>query len=182
MARPALTLMWPLGSMRSDDYASRHTNSTPDPIVERPFSRMDKPFPWPAGMRCAVMLTFDFDGETLWFSRDPENACRPGILSQGVYGGQGWRPQGPGPHAGGRNTGDFLRSRVDGRALSAGHRADLADGHEVGHHRAICTNGSIRNSQIWKKKLSTKGWRRFLKIGGIEPKGFRSPAGESTPT
>jgi peptidoglycan-N-acetylglucosamine deacetylase len=59
----------------------------PTPVRERPFSRLDQPFPWPNGGRCAVMLTFDFDAETPWFSRDPDNARRPGILSQGVYGG-----------------------------------------------------------------------------------------------
>ena len=41
---------------------------------------------WPDGARIAVMLTFDFDAETLWLSRDPDNARRPGVLSQGTYG------------------------------------------------------------------------------------------------
>lgn len=41
---------------------------------------------WPNGARVAVMLTFDFDAETLWTSRDPDNAHRPGVLSQGRYG------------------------------------------------------------------------------------------------
>lgn len=35
---------------------------------------------WPNGVRSAVMLTFDFDAETLWLARDPENARRPGVL------------------------------------------------------------------------------------------------------
>ena len=26
---------------------------------------------WPDGARCAVMLTFDFDAESLWLARDP---------------------------------------------------------------------------------------------------------------
>ena len=37
---------------------------------------------WPHGARVAVMLTFDFDAETLWTSRDPENARRLGVLSR----------------------------------------------------------------------------------------------------
>ena len=37
--------------------------------------------PWMDGARCAVMLTFDFDAETLWTSRDPTNWDRPGALS-----------------------------------------------------------------------------------------------------
>jgi peptidoglycan/xylan/chitin deacetylase (PgdA/CDA1 family) len=33
-----------------------------------------------------VMLSFDLDCETLWTSRDPKNAERPIIMSQGAYG------------------------------------------------------------------------------------------------
>ncbi len=42
--------------------------------------------PWPKGARCAVMLTFDFDAETLWLARDPRTADLPGVMSQGRYG------------------------------------------------------------------------------------------------
>ncbi len=41
---------------------------------------------WPEGVRCAVMFTFDVDGETLWTSRNPDNWNRPGNLAQGSYG------------------------------------------------------------------------------------------------
>ena len=45
------------------------------------------PIRWPNGARCAVLLTFDFDAETNWISRDyPANLKRPGTLSQGTYG------------------------------------------------------------------------------------------------
>ena len=33
-----------------------------------------------------VMLSFDLDAETMWTSRDPKNAERPIVLSQGRYG------------------------------------------------------------------------------------------------
>jgi hypothetical protein len=46
----------------------------------------DKSIAWPGGAKCAVMITFDFDAETLWTGRDPRNASRPGVLSQGRYG------------------------------------------------------------------------------------------------
>src|SRR5690606_22209065 len=51
-----------------------------------PMMKHDMSVKWPNGARCAVMLTFDFDAETLWTSRDPANARRPGIVSQGAYG------------------------------------------------------------------------------------------------
>jgi peptidoglycan/xylan/chitin deacetylase (PgdA/CDA1 family) len=43
---------------------------------------------WPRGARCAVAFTFtfDFDAESVWAAIDPENADRPGVLSQGTYG------------------------------------------------------------------------------------------------
>ena len=41
---------------------------------------------WPGGARGAVAFTFDFDAEEVWIGDDPENANRPGVLSQGTYG------------------------------------------------------------------------------------------------
>ncbi len=32
------------------------------------------------------MLTFDFDAESGWLSRDPAHKDRPGVLSQGISG------------------------------------------------------------------------------------------------
>ena len=43
--------------------------------------RTSRPVPWPGGARCAVTITFDFDAETMWLSRDTSNARRP--ASQG---------------------------------------------------------------------------------------------------
>ena len=33
-----------------------------------------------------LMLTFDLDAETMWTGRDPANAQRPILMSQGAYG------------------------------------------------------------------------------------------------
>lgn len=41
---------------------------------------------WPEGKRCAIAITFDYDGEEVWLSADPDNARRPVVLSQGRYG------------------------------------------------------------------------------------------------
>ena len=41
---------------------------------------------WKNGARCAVMLSFDLDGETLWIARDPALAERPIHMSMGAYG------------------------------------------------------------------------------------------------
>ena len=41
---------------------------------------------WPKGRAAAAAFTFDFDAESVWIADDPDNAHRPGVLSQGRYG------------------------------------------------------------------------------------------------
>lgn len=41
------------------------------------------PSPRPKHAKIAVTLTFDFDAESGWLSRDPALKDRPGIMSQG---------------------------------------------------------------------------------------------------
>ncbi len=44
------------------------------------------PVSWPNGARCAVMLTFDLDGESPWIHRDPALAERPLHMSYNWLG------------------------------------------------------------------------------------------------
>ena len=93
-----------------------------------------EPIKWPNGARCAVMLTFDFDAETLWISRNPANINRPGILSQGKYGAQVGVPK----------ILEVLRDfGIKATFFVPGWTAEkhtdkveaiLKDGHEVAHH------------------------------------------------
>ena len=41
---------------------------------------------WPRQAKCAFVMSFDFDAEEVWIGEDPQNAFRPGVLSQGAYG------------------------------------------------------------------------------------------------
>src|SRR5919202_5708369 len=41
---------------------------------------------WLAGGRSAFAVTVDFDAEEVWIGEHPDNARRPGVLSQGTYG------------------------------------------------------------------------------------------------
>jgi len=152
----------------------------PEPIVERAFSRMTEPFPWPGGARCAVMLTFDFDAETLWFSRDPENVNRPGILSQGIYGGR----------VGVHKVLDLMQEQeTPATFFVPGWTAErypqaveriLSEGHELGHHGYLHEWIDPKFPELEEEALD-RGLASLLKVGGIRPKGFRSPAGESSP-
>jgi peptidoglycan/xylan/chitin deacetylase (PgdA/CDA1 family) len=151
----------------------------PQPITERPFSRMDKPFPWPNGARCAVMLTFDFDAETLWFSRDPDNVRRPGILSQGIYGGR----------IGVHKVMDLMaEEEIKATFFVPGWTAQrypqaveriLKDGHEIGHHGYL-HEWIDPDFPDKEEEALEKGLAALKEVGGIRPKGYRSPGGESS--
>ncbi len=121
-----------------------------------------------------VMLTFDVDGETLWLNRDPQNAERPVILSQGRYGPTVGVPR-------------ILRllARHDIRATffvpgwiadrySDMVRAIDGDGHEVGNHGYL---------HEWPGRMSAeeevtalrRGTDAIEKVIGKRPVGYRAP-------
>ena len=131
---------------------------------------------WPDGARVAVMLTFDFDAETLWTSRDPENARRRGVLSQGRYGANVGVPK----------ILDTLReAAVPGTFFVPGWTAEnhtsrveliVAEGHEIGHHSySHRWAGDSFDQEIEEME---KGLEALKRTVGVVPKGYRSPAGE----
>ncbi|NKC30757.1 polysaccharide deacetylase family protein [Falsiroseomonas selenitidurans] len=140
---------------------------------------MDMSVKWPNGARCAVALTFDFDAETLWLSRDPSNARRPGTLSQGVYGARVGVPKILETLGDAGVKGTFF---IPGWTVE--HHTDRAEmilkaGHEIGHHSY---------SHAWpdpdapEKDIEEmeKGLESLQRVLGVVPKGYRSPAGETT--
>ena len=140
---------------------------------------MQQSSPWPNDGQCALMFTFDFDAETLWVSRDPSNWKRPGVLSQGTYGGKvgvpkilevlrdhglkatffvpGW-------------TAEKYQNRVE---------AMLRDGHEVGHHGYL-HEWIDPDSPDRERESLEKGLAALKASVGVRPKGYRSPAGETS--
>ena len=134
---------------------------------------------WPNGARCTVMLTFDFDAETLWLSRDPANAKRPGTLSQGGYGGKVAVP---------KILELLAEENLNGTFFVPGWTAEryphrmaeiLGGGHEVGHHGYL--HEWIDPDEPAKERLALeKGLEALQRIAGVKPAGYRSPAGESS--
>ena len=134
---------------------------------------------WPGGAQCAVMLTFDFDAETNWISRDRQNTRRPGVLSQGTYGARVGVPK----------ILELLREE-DLRATFfvpgwvAEHRTERAEaivaaGHEVGHHGYLhlWIDPDDPDGEVEEFERGIEALHRHL---GVTPQGYRSPAGETS--
>ena len=124
-----------------------------------------------------LMLTFDLDAETMWTSRDPANAKRPILMSQGAYG---WKIGMPRVMA--------LLDRYDIKATFfipgevAERQADLvreviARGHEVAHH-SYSHRWIVTLKPEEEREEMQKGMDILTSITGIRPRGWRSPAAE----
>ncbi|MCX7316229.1 MAG: polysaccharide deacetylase [Hyphomicrobiales bacterium] len=131
---------------------------------------------WPHGAQVAVMLTFDFDAETLWTSRDPENERRLGVLSQGRYGATVGVP---------KILDTLEEADIKGTFFVPGWTAEnhtsrvemiLKGGHEVGHHSYShrWAGDSVEDTV----EEMEKGLEALKRTVGVIPKGYRSPAGE----
>jgi peptidoglycan/xylan/chitin deacetylase (PgdA/CDA1 family) len=136
-----------------------------------------RPNPWPQGYRCCVTFSFDFDAETLWMSRNPDNYKRPVTLSQGAYGYKEGVP---------RIVKLFKKYDLCSTFFVPGWVVErhedlirtLRDlGHEIGHHGYL---------HEWPDTLEVDQEREILKKGidiiekatGQRPIGYRSPAAE----
>lgn len=134
---------------------------------------------WPDGAQCAVMLTFDFDAETLWLSRDPENAKRPGTLSQGLYGAKVGVPKILELLASYSLPATFFVPGWTAERHVRRVEAILAAGHEVGHHGYLHEWIDPDRPDEEEAALD-KGLEALERTVGVRPTGYRSPAGETS--
>lgn len=127
-----------------------------------------------------VMLTFDLDAETMWTARDPKNAERPVVLSQGAYG---WKV-GTGrildllDRYGARATffvpGQIVQER---RALC---EEILERGHEIAHH-SWSHKWILSLTPEEEREEMERGIDIIERVSGRKPAGWRSPAAEVSP-
>ena len=128
---------------------------------------------WPNGARLAVMLTFDFDAETLQISRFQGNVGF-GDRSRGEYG----------PNEGLKRCLDVLARRdVKGTFFVPGYVADhypdkvreiIAGGHEIGYHGYLHeTELGIPREQ--EERIMERGEQALLALTGKKPVGYRAP-------
>jgi peptidoglycan/xylan/chitin deacetylase (PgdA/CDA1 family) len=135
---------------------------------------------WPEGNRCAVIISFDFDAETLWLSRDPKNVERPVALSQGIYGATIGVP---------RVLNLLQKHGINATFFIPGWVAEKYQdivkeiqnkGHEIGHHGYL---HEWPDSLEYEKEREVigKGLEAIQKVTGRKPVGYRSPAWEFSP-
>ncbi len=127
-----------------------------------------------------VMLTFDLDAETMWTSRDPKNAERPIVLSQGAYG---WKV--------GTNRILNLLDLYDIKAtffvpgLVIEQRWGLCEailkrGHEIAHH-SWSHRWILNLDPDEEREEMERGIEIIQRLTGRKPVGWRSPAAEFSP-
>ncbi len=132
---------------------------------------------WPNGSRIAVTWTFDFDAESVWLARDPDNAERLGVLSQGLYGAKRAVPKLLELLAQTHMPATFF---VPGWV--AEHHTDrckqiLDAGHEIGHHGYSHEWGDPKRPERECEDFDrgSEALDRFL---NCKPRGYRPPAAE----
>ena len=124
-----------------------------------------------------VMLSFDLDAETMWTARDPKNAERPVVMSQGAYG---WKVGMPRildllDRYGIRST-FFIPGLVIEQRWALCEEV-LRRGHEIAHHswsHAWIVNLTAEQ----EREEMERGLEIIEKLTGRKPAGWRSPAAE----
>lgn len=137
------------------------------------------PIPWPENARCAVMLTFDFDAETLWLSRNPDNARRPGVLSQGQYGARTGVPKILELLKEEELKATFFVPGWTAEKYTDRMEAIVAGGHEIGHHGYL-HEWIDPDYPDKEREALEKGLDALKRTVGVRPSGYRSPAGETS--
>jgi len=139
---------------------------------------MTTPVTWPERARCAIMMTFDLDGESPWIQRDPALADRYLHMSMGSYG----------PKTGMPRILDLL-DRYDLKTCifipgwiveryPALCEEIVKRGHEVGQHGYLHERPSSLKSRDEEEALLVKSLDIFKKVLGVTPLGSRSPSAD----
>ncbi|MFI7135163.1 polysaccharide deacetylase [Nonomuraea sp. NPDC050153] len=132
---------------------------------------------WPGGARCAVMLSFDVDGPTLWADDPHELYDSPKRFAIGAYG----------PARGTRRILDLLDDhRIPATFFVPGWVAEwwpdtireIAErDHELGHHgymHELYYSKSVEE----QRELILRSQDAFDKVAGRTATGFRTPSGD----
>ncbi len=136
--------------------------------------------PWPNGARCAVMLTFDFDAEAGWLSRDPVIKDRPGVLSQGTYGAKVAVPRLLEVLAAEGVPATFFIPGWVAEHHGEESRSIRDAGYEIGHHGYLHERADPADPD-GERFAFERGMEALATVLQVRPVGYRSPGWDLTP-
>ncbi|MFC1995068.1 polysaccharide deacetylase [Chloroflexota bacterium] len=132
----------------------------------------------PEGKKCAALLTFDFDAQSLWLGSF--GLIDPGLLSRGEFGARVGVPR----------ILELLDTyNIKSTWFIPGHTADTypdivkeiyTRGHEIGHHGYLHESPN-KLSKEKERASSIKGINALMAITGKKPLGYRSPSWNLSP-
>ena len=140
-----------------------------------------QPTPWPDGVQCAVVLSFDLDAESVSLYRDPGNADRPVLISHGRYG-----PRRAVPNLltllgeQGLPATFFIPAWV-AEHYPAAVAAIVAAGHEVGAHGDLHERLDQLSGPAEEEAILLRSIEVLSRHAGRRPVGYRSPSWEFSP-
>jgi len=130
---------------------------------------------WKGGARCAVCLTFDVDGESLWIARDPALAARPIHMSMGAYGPKVGVPRILALLKQHHVPATFFVPAVIAQLYPDEQRRIVAEGHEIGIHGWIHERNSALPAEA-ERDLQKRAANTLERIAGVRPVGIRTPS------
>lgn len=133
---------------------------------------------WPNEHKFAASLTFDFDAESVWLGEDPNNAEKPGVLSQGIYGVNVGTPLILGLLRSHGVKATFFVPGIDAESHPQTVHDIVADGHELAHHGYTHRNPTELTEAEQEHEL--RQGLKALEPFNTELVGYRSPSWELT--
>ena len=127
---------------------------------------------WHNGKNCAVILSFDFDAESLWMAK---NLTTPSVMSRGEYGARVGVPRILSMLAKRDIHATFFVPAETARRHVDVVREISGVGHEIGHHGDVHEN-PVKIEADQEEHILVKGIETLEKITGCRPVGYRSPA------
>ena len=132
---------------------------------------------WSSGKRCAIILGFDFDAESLWTNL---GLTSPTPQSRGHYGAGVGVPRILDLLDKHQARATFFVPGDTARRHPEVVREIHARGHEIGHHGDLHESpASLERAE--EKRILDAGIETLEKLIGEPPKGYRSPAWDLSP-
>ena len=133
---------------------------------------------WPGDARCALVLTFDFDAESLWLANGEHHKDLPATLSLGRYGAKVGVPKILELLRQEEITATFFIPGWTVENHTARVEEILADGHEIAHH-GYSHDAPMPDDPAKVEDELDRGLEALDRLIGVKPKGYRPPDGVS---